>query len=84
MIINLSNDWIYQQNVKEFGNKLLPVDFYYDVEGRKVMTATYHVRRGSCCGNGCMNCPYEPAHAKGNTTVNDIYYYDTIKTITRK
>ena len=73
MIQNLGTDWIYQQYVKEFGNKLLPSDFYYDGEGRRVMTETYHIRRGSCCGNGCKHCPYEPAHVKDNTTLNDIY-----------
>jgi hypothetical protein len=73
MIINLSNDWIYQQYVKEFGNRLLPSDFYYNKQGYKVMTESYHRRRGSCCGNGCLHCPYEPKHKKGNTNLGDIY-----------
>jgi len=73
MIINLSKDWIYQQYVKEFGNKLLPTDFYYNELGYKVMTESYHRRRGSCCGNGCLHCPYEPKHKKGNTNLGDIY-----------
>lgn len=28
-------------------------------DGRLVFTADYLLRRGFCCGNGCMNCPYE-------------------------
>ncbi len=28
-------------------------------DGRLVMTASYLLRRGYCCGNGCLNCPYE-------------------------
>lgn len=24
---------------------------------------------GSCCGQGCYNCPYEPKHQAGATTV---------------
>ena len=32
-------------------------DFYY--EGPYlVFTAAYHLKRGSCCGSGCRNCPY--------------------------
>jgi hypothetical protein len=37
------------------------------------MTESYHKRRGSCCGNRCMHCPYEPKHKKGNIELNDIY-----------
>jgi hypothetical protein len=25
------------------------------------------MRRGKCCGNGCLHCPYEPRHERGNT-----------------
>ncbi len=28
-------------------------------DGRLVFTASYLLRRGFCCGNGCMNCPYD-------------------------
>lgn len=34
-------------------------DFYYDANGRFVMTAAYHLKRGYCCGNGCKHCPYD-------------------------
>ncbi|MGP8217392.1 MAG: DUF5522 domain-containing protein [Bacteroidia bacterium] len=33
-------------------------DFYYTVEGYKVFTATYLLKRGYCCQNGCRHCPY--------------------------
>lgn len=67
MTINASNDWIVQLHIKEITpkNKLLPTDFYWE-RGRMVMTESYHKRRGSCCGNGCLNCPYEPKYKKGN------------------
>ena len=68
MIQSASKDWIQQLFVKEFGNKLLPTDFYYE-NGYRVMTESYHKRRGSCCGNGCRHCPYEPCHEKGNKTL---------------
>ena len=69
MTVNASSDWVQQLYVREFGNKLLPTDYYYDREGRMVMTESYHKRRGSCCGNGCLHCPYEPQHQRGNTNV---------------
>ena len=34
-------------------------DFYYNEEGYIVLTAKYHLERGSCCGNGCRHCPFE-------------------------
>jgi hypothetical protein len=34
-----------------------------------VFTKEFHLRRGSCCGNGCRHCPFFPAHKKGNTTI---------------
>ena len=32
---------------------------YYLEDGRMVFTATYHLRRGYCCGNRCRHCPYQ-------------------------
>ena len=72
MIQSASKDWIQQLFVKEFGNKLLPTDFYYE-NGYRVMTESYHKRRGTCCGNGCRHCPYTPKHERGNTVIKDIY-----------
>lgn len=57
MMKNIANDWIYQQYVREFGNKLLPTDFYYE-NGYRVTTELYHKRRGFCCKNNCRHCPY--------------------------
>ena len=33
-------------------------DYYLLPDGRLVMTAAYLLKRGWCCGNGCLNCPY--------------------------
>ena len=33
-------------------------DFYYNEQGYKVFTETYHLKRGYCCLNGCKHCPY--------------------------
>jgi hypothetical protein len=48
-------------------NTNLP-DFYIE-DGKYVFTKEFHLKRGSCCGNGCKNCPYFPRHKKGNTTI---------------
>lgn len=33
--------------------------FYYNPNGLMVLTAKYLLERGYCCGNGCLNCPYD-------------------------
>ncbi len=43
--------------------ELEPEDFYLDEHGLIVFTATYLLKRGSCCGNGCRNCPYPGGEA---------------------
>ncbi len=35
------------------------VDFYFNEDGFIVLTESYHLRKGYCCGNGCRHCPYE-------------------------
>jgi hypothetical protein len=35
------------------------VDFYYNEEGLMVLTESYHLERGYCCGSGCRHCPYD-------------------------
>ena len=34
-------------------------DYYILPDGRLVFTAAYLRKRGWCCGNGCLNCPYD-------------------------
>jgi hypothetical protein len=34
-------------------------DYYFNNEGLVVFTAQYLLDRGYCCGNGCVNCPYD-------------------------
>lgn len=55
-----SKDWIFQQYVKELAHK------------REPLSAEFLLSRGSCCGNICTNCPYEPKNIKGNnvTSIN--------------
>lgn len=32
---------------------------FYNGDGYMIFTAAYLLSRGYCCGNGCMNCPYD-------------------------
>jgi hypothetical protein len=43
---------------------------YYLENGAVVFTALFHLERGTCCGNKCRHCPYEPKHMKGNTEID--------------
>ena len=33
-------------------------DYYLNESGLMVLTASFLKRRGYCCGNGCLHCPY--------------------------
>ena len=40
-------------------NKLVKgEDFYYNVDGKMVLTKKYLLDRGFCCNCKCVNCPY--------------------------
>lgn len=39
---------------------------YYMDDTRVVFTALYHIERGYCCGNKCINCAYNPKYQKNN------------------
>ena len=71
MIRSASNDWVQQLYVQEINKKSPEPDFYKDKLGRIVMTESYHIKRGSCCGSGCKHCPYEPLHQKGNKNLKE-------------
>lgn len=34
-------------------------DYIINELGQLVFTSLYLLKRGFCCGNGCLNCPYE-------------------------
>jgi hypothetical protein len=33
-------------------------DYYWSEEGYVVLTEKHHLKRGYCCGMGCLHCPY--------------------------
>ncbi len=35
-----------------------------------MLSKEFLIERGYCCGHGCLMCPYEPKHTKGNTKLN--------------
>ena len=44
---------------KEKKNKLVEgIDYYFNEKGLMVFTKEYHLNRGYCCENRCINCPY--------------------------
>ena len=41
------------------GSDTLLKDIDYTIEqGNYVFSRWYHLKRGTCCGNGCKNCPF--------------------------
>jgi hypothetical protein len=43
-------------------------DYYFIDDGggkRLVFTKEFLTRRGTCCGSGCLKCPFEPKHTRG-------------------
>lgn len=34
-------------------------DYYILPDGKIVFTKEFHLKRGKCCGNRCLNCPYD-------------------------
>lgn len=34
-------------------------DYYINQNGLWLFTSTYHLKRGYCCGNKCLHCPYQ-------------------------
>jgi hypothetical protein len=55
-MINSTKDWIYDLYIKETINRKI-----------KPIPKEQHLNRGSCCGNGCLHCPYIPKYEKGAT-----------------
>lgn len=35
------------------------IDFYINNDGYIVLTEKYHLEKESCCGMGCLHCPYQ-------------------------
>ncbi|MCB9251528.1 MAG: hypothetical protein H6605_03625 [Flavobacteriales bacterium] len=33
-------------------------DYYFNEKGLLVFTKEFHLKRGFCCGNKCLHCPF--------------------------
>jgi len=42
----------------EISENPVEVDYYLNEKGQLVFTEAYHLKRGYCCSNGCLHCPY--------------------------
>jgi hypothetical protein len=40
------------------------IDFYINADGNYVFTEAYHTKRGYCCKNKCLHCPWLFGQAK--------------------
>ncbi|RYY13177.1 MAG: hypothetical protein EOO04_32360 [Chitinophagaceae bacterium] len=41
------------------------IDYYINERGLFVFTELYHKKRGYCCGNGCLHCPWSKKQDSG-------------------
>ncbi len=70
-MVNSNKDWVFQEYIRQITKpKLKEYEFYVNENGNFVLTSEYLKKRGSCCGNGCINCPYKPKHNKGSNLIN--------------
>jgi hypothetical protein len=44
---------------------------YYLENGRIIMTESYLKKRGTCCGNNCRHCVFDPSNSKGNKVLKE-------------
>lgn len=54
-------------------SKKLDPTYFYEENGRKVMTEAFHLNRGYCCGNRCRHCCFLPKYSKGSTSLQPQY-----------
>ena len=46
------------------------IDYYINEDGNFVFTKEYHLKRGFCCKNKCLHCPWDYGKP-GNKEVKD-------------
>ena len=56
------------------------IDYYINEDGNFVFTKAYHLKRGSCCKNKCLHCPWDYGKpAQGKEAKNDTSQFDGTK-----
>lgn len=53
-------------------NSIFLDDYYLNEQGLLVFTEAYHLKRGYCCGNKCLHCPYAHKNVPKNLNPTDI------------
>ena len=43
------------------------IDYYINEDGNFVFTREYHLKRGYCCKNKCLHCPWNYGKQEGDT-----------------
>jgi len=49
------------------------IDYYINENGYFVFTKAYHLKRGYCCGNNCIHCPWkdeDKSENEGDSSIN--------------
>jgi hypothetical protein len=70
MILRIGYILKYKKNMENF--KFEQGRDYYLEKGVIIMTESYLMKRGTCCGSNCRHCPYWPVASKGNTELRKI------------
>ena len=45
-------------------------DWYILQRNQPPLSSETLLKLGKCCGNKCLNCPYEPKHTIGNENIH--------------
>jgi hypothetical protein len=60
------------------------IDYYYNEDGYIVLTAEFHLKKGSCCGNGCLHCPYDYINVPEQKRTELLFKRNAIKAQTKQ
>ncbi len=53
------------------------IDYYINADGNFVFTREYHLKRGCCCKNKCLHCPWNYGKLREKDAgSNSEKYYD--------
>ncbi|WP_158223417.1 MULTISPECIES: DUF5522 domain-containing protein [unclassified Mucilaginibacter] len=47
------------------------IDYYINADGNFVFTKEYHLKRGYCCKNKCLHCPWHYGRPKPQSDVKN-------------
>ena len=48
------------------------IDYYINEDGNFVFTKEYHLKRGYCCKNKCLHCPWNYGKTDSTDPQNEI------------